>query len=316
MKVTAVAAAVIERPDGRFLLGQRAADTVYAGYWEFPGGKVEAGETPRQALLRELREELAIEVTRADPWLLREHTYEHAQVRLHFFRVRAWRGEPLPRVHRALVWQTPGAANNCNCAVAPMLPANAPVLAALTLPDFYAITHAGDIGVAAQLAALDRALAGGLRLVQVREPRLAAAQRAEFARAVVSRCHAAGARVLINGDAALARAVHADGVHLPAAQLAECAARPDFPLVAASCHTRAELDRAARLGCDFAVFGPVRATATHSEQAGIGWDGLAAQLAVPPTPTFALGGLSRADLDAARAAGAHGIAAIRAAWGE
>lgn len=311
MKITTVAAAVIERPDGRFLLGQRAADTVYAGYWEFPGGKVEAGETPRQALLRELREELAIEVTRADPWLLREHTYEHAHVRLHFFRIRAWRGEPLPRVHRALAWQTPGAVD-----VAPLLPANAPVLAALTLPDFYAITHAGDIGVAAQLAALDRALARGLRLMQVREPRLDAAQRAEFARAVVSRCHAAGARVLINGDAALARVVHADGVHLPAAQLAECIVRPNLPLVAASCHTRAELDQAARLGCDFMVFGPVRATATHPGRAGIGWDGLAAQLAVPPAPTFALGGLSRDDLDAARAAGAHGIAAIRAAWDE
>ena len=309
MKITDVAAAVIERPDGSFLLGQRAADTFYAGYWEFPGGKVEAGETPHDALLRELHEELGIEVLRADPWLRREHTYEHAHVRLHFFRVRAWRGELHDHVHSALAWQTPGASS-----VGPMLPANAPVLAALALADFYAITHAGEIGVAAQLAALDRALEHGLQLVQLREPQLTAQQRSAFAHAAVQRCHAAGARVLVNSDAALALAAGADGVHLTAAQLAICTVRPAFPLVAASCHSSAELARAAQLGCDFAVFGPVRATATHAGQSGIGWDGMAAQLAVPPTPTFALGGLSRSDLDAARAAGAHGIAAIRAAW--
>lgn len=311
MKITNVAAAVIEQPDGSFLLGQRAADTFYAGYWEFPGGKVEAGETPHDALVRELCEELGIEVLRADPWLLREHAYAHAHVRLHFFRVRAWRGELRPHVHSALAWQTPDVQS-----VGPMLPANAPVLAALALPNFYAITHAGEIGVAAQLAALDRALENGLKLVQLREPQLDATQRSEFVRDAVKRCHAAGARVLINSDAALALATGADGIHLTAAQLATCTMRPTFPLVAASCHSSAELTRAAQLGCDFVVFGPVRATATHTGQLGIGWDGLAAQLAVPPAPTFALGGLSRDDLDTAYAAGAHGIAAIRAAWSE
>ncbi|MBK9021571.1 MAG: thiamine phosphate synthase [Sulfuritalea sp.] len=97
--------------------------------------------------------------------------------------------------------------------------------------------------------------------------------------------------------------------------LATLEARPALPLVAASCHTPAELERAAQLGCDFAVFGPVRATASHSGAIGLGWQNFAAALAVPPLPTFALGGMSRADLDAAQRAGAHGIAAIRAAWG-
>ncbi|MBL8454341.1 MAG: NUDIX domain-containing protein, partial [Zoogloea sp.] len=72
-KIVHVAAAVITRPDGSFLVGQRAADTFYPGYWEFPGGKVEAGETPREALIRELHEELDMEVLEAWPWLTREH---------------------------------------------------------------------------------------------------------------------------------------------------------------------------------------------------------------------------------------------------
>jgi 8-oxo-dGTP diphosphatase len=130
----------------------------------------------------------------------------------------------------------------------------------------------------------------------------------------VDLCHQYGARVLVNADTGLAEAAGADGVHLPARELAVLERRPDFALVAASCHVAAELDRAAVLGCDFAVFGPVRPTASHPGASGIGWEAFAAALAVPPLPTLALGGLSRADLDAAQRAGAHGIAAIRSAW--
>ena len=313
MKLTEVAAAVIERrgADGatEFLLGQRAPGTFYPGYWEFPGGKVEPGETPHDALVRELHEELGIEVRRADPWLRREHVYEHAHVRLNFYRVREWCGELHDHVHSALAWQRAD-----GLTVAPMLPANAPVLAALALPDFYAITHAGEIGIDVQLLALAHALEGGLKLVQLREPQLDAARRAAFVHAAVDLCHQFGARVLVNGDAALAAAAGADGLHLTAVQLAAQTIRPDFALVAASCHLAAELELAARLGCDFAVFGPVRATATHPGRSGIGWDGLAVALAVAPLPTFALGGLTVLDRDVAQQAGAHGVAAIRAAW--
>jgi 8-oxo-dGTP diphosphatase len=312
-KTTEVSAAVIERSgaDGsiEFLLGQRAPGTFYPGFWEFPGGKVEPGETPQAALVRELREELGIEAVRSDPWLRRQHEYEHAHVRLNFFRVREWHGKLCDHVHSALAWQRADALN-----VAPMLPANAPVLAALALPDFYAITHAYQIGVDAQLLALAHALEGGLKLVQLRERALDAARRSAFVHAAVDLCHQYGARVLVNGDVVLAEAAAADGVHLPAQQLAVLTSRPDLPLVAASCHSAAELEMAAGLGCDFAVFGPVRATATHPDVAGIGWENFAAAVAVPPLPTFALGGLTRADRDIAQRAGAHGIAAIRAAW--
>ena len=315
MKLTEVAAAVIERraADGatEFLLGQRAPGTFYPGYWEFPGGKVEAGETAHAALVRELAEELGIGVLRADPWLRREHLYEHARVGLNFFRVRDWCGELHDHVHSALAWQRADALD-----VAPMLPANAPVLAALALPDFYAITHAGEIGVDAQLLALAHALESGLRLVQLREPGLDNARRAAFVHAAVDLCHQFGARALVNGDGGLAEAAGADGVHLPARLLATQSARPALPLVAASCHTPEELAQAAQLGCDFAVFGPVRATASHPGSTALGWEKFAAALAVPPLPTFALGGLSHADLEAAQRAGAHGIAAIRAAWAD
>ena len=310
MKITEVAAAVIERPDGSFLLGQRAADTFYPGYWEFPGGKVESGETPYQALVRELHEELEIDVRHATPWIVREHVYEHAHVRLHFFRVDEWRGEIKDHVHAALEWQQPGATT-----VAPMLPANAPVLAALALPGFYGITHAQEIGVERQLALLDRALGRGLRLVQVREPGLPAAERERFTAEALRLCRRHGARLLVNGDLALARALAADGVHLNAQQLMALTERPaGMPLAAASCHDRAELTRAAELGLDFAVLGPVQATASHPGQPGLGWPALANLLSGCRLPVYGIGGLGRQDLAAARAAAAHGVAAIRAAW--
>ncbi len=308
-KIVEVAAAVILRPDGAFLLGRRPPGGFYAGYWEFPGGKVESGETPHDALVRELHEELGVRVEQAYPWIVREFVYEHAHVRLHFFRVLRWQGELRDLQHDLLFWQRPGGFD-----VEPMLPANAPVLAALALPDFYAITQAAAIGVEPQLAALDSALQDGLRLVQLREPGLPAAQFAAFARAAVDLCHAYGARVLVNGSAELACACGADGLHMPAAQLMACTERPGFALVGASCHDAWELAQAARLGLDFVVLGPLKATPTHPGQSGLGWVDFSMLIEGYPLPVYALGGLERTDLPAAWQAGAHGIAALRAAW--
>ncbi len=304
-----VAAAVIEQPDGRYLLGRRAPGTFYAGYWEFPGGKVEAGETPREAIVRELQEELGITVHRADPWLRREHVYEHAHVELHFFRVREWSGEVTDHVHDALSWQRPGEEK-----VSPMLPANGPVLASLRLPPEYAITHAAEMGPERQLVLLQTALTHGLRLVQLREPGLPLPGREAFYASALALCHAAGARALVHADVVLAQKLGADGVHLPAAMLAGMTTRPALPLVAASTHNAVELAAAGRLGCDFVVFGPVLPTPSHPGVPGLGWDGLAAQIAVSPAPTYGLGGLAPSDLDRARRAGCHGVAGIRGFW--
>lgn len=308
-KIVHVAAAVITRPDGSVLLGQRAPDTFYPGYWEFPGGKVEPGETPRDALIRELDEELGMRVDTAYPWITREHVYEHAHVSLHFFEVTAWRGEIHDRVHSALSWQQAGAMD-----VGPMLPANGPILKALRLPRVCGITHAGEIGIDAQLARLEAALAGGLRLVQIREPALPDADCERFARAVVERCHAAGALAVVNGDAALARRIGADGLHLPARSLMAADGRPDFEWVGASCHSRAELEQAAALELDYALLGAVRPTQSHPERAPLGWSAFGDLVARLPLPVFALGGLSAGDLETAKAAGAHGVAGIRGIW--
>jgi 8-oxo-dGTP diphosphatase len=304
-----VVAAVIERPDGYFLLAQRPAGKVYAGYWEFPGGKVEPGEPLAAALARELHEELGIDVERAYPWIVRTYVYPHAAVRLNFFRVRAWHGELHGKERQQLAWQHVSALE-----VAPLLPANAPVLRALQLPFEYAITHAGEIGVQQQLSSLERRLAQGLRLIQVREKGMQAPALERFAAAVIALARAHGARVLINSDIELAERLGADGVHLTAMQLGRLRHRPALAWCAASCHNAAELARAAQLGIDFAVLGPVQPTPTHPDARPLGWEGFSALAQGVAIPVFALGGLNPRDLESAWRCGAHGIAMLRGSW--
>jgi 8-oxo-dGTP diphosphatase len=338
-----VAAAVIERPDGSFLMASRPPGKVYAGWWEFPGGKIEPGETARHALDRELHEELGLEVETAYPWLNRAFDYEHARVMLRFFRVTSWRGTPHPHEgQEQLAWVHDAAAPD----VAPILTANGPILKGLSLPLVYGISSATELGSNEFLRRLDAALARGLRLVQLREKDLAKTELAELAKAVADRCTAHGARLMINGDSALAndllnslpagpasRHSHVGGnpvniwapafagatkpgigIHLTSLQLMALAARPDLEWVGASCHNASELARAAELELDFVVLGPVLPTASHPGAPHLGWDRFEALIRDYPLPVFALGGLTHADLDAARRRGAHGIALKSGAW--
>jgi 8-oxo-dGTP diphosphatase len=118
-----VAVGVLIDADGRFLLTSRPAGKVYAGHWEFPGGKVEAGETIEAALRRELHEELGITIAAAQPWKIELMDYPHARVRLHFCKVFAWQGRFEMREGQQMAWQT------LPVRVAPVLPGTVPVLA-------------------------------------------------------------------------------------------------------------------------------------------------------------------------------------------
>ena len=307
--IVRVAAAVILRPGGDVLLAQRPRGKAYEGYWEFPGGKLEPGESPRAALDRELREELGITVVRASPWLVQRYVYPHAHVELHFFRVFEWRGDPHGHDNQAFAWQTPGRFD-----VEPLLPANTFVLRALRLPPVYGITMASDMGEAAFLARAKAALVSGLKLVQFREKDWDLARQRALCTTLVALADAHGARVLLNGSAENARAWGCAGVHWTSAALAAATERPRDLVCAASCHTREDLAHAGRLALDFAVLGPVLPTPTHPDARPLGWDGFAAIAAETALPVYALGGLVRADLEVAITHGAHGVALRRGAW--
>lgn len=309
---------MLQRPDGSFLLAQRPEGRIWAGYWEFPGGKVEAGEEAGDALVRELHEELGIEVVTAYPWITRVFTYPHATVRLKFFRVTEWRGEPYPHEGQQFSWQQPpsltlspsGARGYAS--VSPVLPANAPVLRALALPPLYAISNAAELGVEPFMVRLQVQLEAGLRLIQLREKSLGRDELRDLARRVTALAHEYGAKVLINGDVALAQELGADGVQLTSGQLG--VERPAVAWCAASCHSAAELRRAEALGCDFALLSPVLPTQSHPGAAHLGWEQFAKLAAGSSIPVYGLGGLSAADMRTAWERGAHGVALLRQAW--
>ena len=305
-KITEVAAAVIERP-GEFLLAQRPAGKPYPGYWEFPGGKIEPGEDARAALVRELREELGIEVREATPWITRVYAYTHATVRLHFFRVTSWDGEPQPLEDQSIAWQRAGAPD-----VSPMLPANAPVLAALALPPVMIVSDATRMGIDAWLEALAERATSGRVLVQLREKTFGMHAMQNLLSRTLARVEPFGGCVVVNSDCG--RFAQAHGVHLTSRALMDASSRPETPLVGASCHDARELDRAEELGLDYVLLGPVRETATHPGMAPMGWDRFASLGANRSMPVYGIGGLSRADLAQARAQGAHGVALLRAAF--
>ena len=305
-EITDVAVAIFQKSDGTFLLSSRPEGKPYPGYWEFPGGKIEPGESILQAMVRELVEELNVTITRATPWFTFMMRYSHANVRLHCWRVSQWQGEMRGMEGQHFEWQRLNALT-----VGPTLPGCVPIFKALALPAVYAITNASETGPSRYLAQLAHALGKGLRLVQIREKKLSSESLVQFAHSVVTMAHTHGAKVLMNADSELAARVGADGVHLTSAQLAACIQRPSFPMVAASTHDRDEINRAAELGLDFVVLGAVKPTMSHPGQTPLGWQRFSELVTATPLPVYALGGMAADDLGIATEHGAHGVAMQR-----
>jgi 8-oxo-dGTP diphosphatase len=335
-RIVQVVAGVIRDVRGRILLSRRTEGRDLAGLWEFPGGKIDPGESPEAALARELHEELGIRADIGVPLITVPQLYPDKRLTLDVRHIGQWAGTATGREGQALAWVPPH-----KLARYPMPPADRPVVAALQQPALYLVTPdvnglvageatapssaeapqmpAGGDGFSPAerrwLDALDRALAQGIRRVQLRAPTADPTRWPLLAAAAAARCSAANVEVLVNGDATLARSLGV-GLHLRADQLASHDRRPvadDVPL-AASCHTVEELRAAESLGCDFAVVGSIRPTASHPGAAGIGWDHFARLREHISLPLYAIGGLGAGDLPQARQHGAQGIAAIRALW--
>jgi len=306
-----VVAGVISDARGRILLARRTEGRDLAGLWEFPGGKREPGESSEAALVRELHEELGIDVEVGAPLIAVPQQYPHKRLCLDVRTIARWRGNVRGHEGQALAWVPPHKLPDY-----PMPSADRPVVAALLQPDRYLVTPSPDADDAVWLSTLQAALAAGIRRVQLRAAPEVDAQRWQaLVAAAVDACNAVDAEVFVNGDVALAQA-HRIGVHLRAPQLRTLDARP-LPAgcsVGASCHDADELRHAERLGCDFAALGPVMETASHPDAPSLGWDGFAALREVTALPLYAIGGMTPADIANARMHGAQGIAAIRALW--
>ncbi len=312
-----VVAGAIFDARGRVLLARRDGAREHAGLWEFPGGKVEPGETPLGALARELKEEIGIRIGEAEPLICVPHRYGEKRIRLDVYRIERFAGRARGMEAQAVSWVEPSRLTNYS-----MPAADKPVVAALRQPSSYLITPEPSADIGTFLAGIERALAGGVRRVQLRSRQLSAESLQALAAQVASRCAEQGAELLLNsggGGLSTAERIARElriGLHLTSSDLERLHARPlDAALpVGASCHDLAQLRKAERIGADFAVLGPVAATQTHPEVPPLGFPGFAALREHAVFPIYALGGLARSDHAAARAHGAQGIAAIRGLW--
>ncbi len=293
------------------MLALRSPGSHQGGLWEFPGGKIEPGEQPRQALQRELREELGVEVEKCRPLIRVSHRYPDRKVVLDAWLVSQWRGELHGKEGQPLSWVLPHELHRW-----PMPAADKPILNALNLPDTYLITPPGVESRERFLRQLEKVLESGISLLQFRVFGLEDRQLEQLAREACLLCQEHDARMMLNGSVVLARKTGAHGVHLDRRRLLSSCSRKDYPdlLLAASCHDARELQQAQHLGVDFAVLSPVLPTMSHPDAEVLGWGRFQELCAEVSIPVYALGGMSVDLLQQSWVRGAQGIAGIRSLW--
>lgn len=306
MKPIQVAVGVIKNPYGQVLISLRHNNLHQGGLWEFPGGKIEGHETAKQALVRELDEELSVTITDAMPLITVNHNYPDLAVQLRVFLVENYRGTIKSREGQPFCWVNPDELVHYAFPAA-----NQPIITAARLPAYYAILDDAVPGLL--LSNLNKILNRGITLIQARLKNLSPAAAPVFLQEAHSLCRRHNARLLLNSSIANWQQLAADGVHLTGTDLMATHQRPALARwVAASCHNLAELQHAQHIGADFVVLAPVLPTPTHPDAKGLGWAQFTELTAQVNLPVFALGGLTNADLGISRDAGAQGIAGIRA----
>ena len=303
-----VAAAAICRDDQVFI-SLRDADKHQGGLWEFPGGKIEEGETALAALSRELEEELGIRVTEATPLIQVPYDYPDLTVCLHIFEVTAFEGEPWGKEGQPTRW-----IKRHELADYTFPAANQPIVNACLLPKALMITPEVQDGEAV-MAAVKTALAKGTQGVVLRSADSESESFKNKARELLAFAEQQNIWVSLNTSVAVANDLNAPALHLNRHRLAELTSREEFngQWLSASCHDAQSLNMALEKGVDFVFLSPVLPTASHPGEATLGLEGFAELANSVPLPVFALGGVELKDLPQLNQAGATGFAAI-SAW--
>lgn len=293
----------------RILVSKRPPGRHLANCWEFPGGKLEPGESHAEALRRELHEEIGIDTHASRPLVSVTHHYPEKSIRLWLYEVSDYTQTPHGREGQALQWVSMDALPELD-----MPAADRPLVKVLPLDGRYAISldpasfSEKDQFFRRWQACLD----SGYRLLRLRAQGDGLNRIRDWLPELARMTHAHGARWLVSGDLPACLMAPADGIHLNSHQLAELRERPvdDQKLLAASCHDLSEIEQADAIGADFVLLSPVNATPSHPDTQGMGWDRFSALVAQSPLPVYALGGMQPDDLLRMRSAGAFGVAGI------
>lgn len=302
---------VISNERGEYLIARRGVHQHQGGRWEFPGGKVELGETHFEALRRELREEVGITVTQASPFFSSTHRYSDKTVRLWVYYADRWDGDVIANEGQPLRWCTPAELLSLT-----FPEANQAIIHRLQLGRQLAITPADFkecvAGVEALFEWYETNRAKGVTFFQLRLPHFSLSGLKEVGEELQQVAAQAGAIIAINGGR-YDVSDWAEAMHLPSQQLSALKAQAlEIPYVGASCHTQAELELAHQLNLDYVTLSPVHKTASHPEAEPLGWSRFAMLSRQCWFPCYALGGVSPAMSAIASQSAAYGIAGIGA----
>lgn len=325
-----VAVAAIVNHNNEVLVSKRRQNVDQGGLWEFPGGKVEPGETIGQALHREIAEELALIIHSPRPLITLQHDYPDKTVHLSVYRVDSFSYKAgidstatIGAEGQRLKWQPVHTLNSSDFPAA-----DKTIITALQLPPLYLISgkfiSLNDFNIR-----LSTAINQGIKLLQLRLKIQWIKHNRDLAAEIIKSASALCVkekvvlmlnipdeylREIIQKQQLVFSGIHFDSYRLHQLDADSVQAYRQHYRLAASCHTQQDINRAERLELDFIVLSPLRPTTSHPQAKPLGWRVFAEQISTTSLPVYALGGVGRADLSTAWQAGAQGVAGIRFQW--
>lgn len=307
-----VAIAIITNKKNEVLISLRAENAHQGGLWEFPGGKLEQGESVFNALKREIYEELNITIEKASSFKKIKHQYTDKNILLDVWKIDSFSGEPVGAEGQQIKWQT---VSDLNEKLFPV--ANIEIIQALKLPTRYMITGTFKNHKNFEYK-LEQALKKGISLVQLRCKKSTDEEYGQLIKISALLCKKYKAILLLNTDIETFLDKPADGFHLSSQMLMTIPSRPveDNVMLSVSCHNEAEMSKAKQFNADIILLSPVKETKSHPGVKGIGWKKFTEIISGIKSPVYALGGMAEIDLEDAKKSGAQGVAAISSFWDE
>ena len=315
-KLVHVAVGVIVNADGDILIAKRAANAHQGGLWEFPGGKVDAGETVQQALVRELYEELAIDVLASQPLIQIRHHYPDKSVLLDVHTITQFTGTAIGNEGQPVCWVTPKMLYEFEFPAA-----NHPIITAVNLPKIYAISG-NFVGLSDLSIYLQSLSVAGIKILQLRMADFCLNTHESFLVEAMSFAEQNSVLLLVNCSVVEFKRIQAKfpqakvGLHLNHHHAALINSRPVAAeiLFGVSCHNEEEIYSAQSKGADYLFVSPVLPTESHPDSVPLGWPRFAELAALATIPVYALGGVGNAQVELACESGAQGVAGISAWW--